>query len=67
MTKIKYTNYQLEITITRKRCLKGTDWKLAFDNSVGIIENIVAYSMYSLNYRLVTPVIHIVMYNVFWV
>ena len=42
MTKIKYTNYQLEITITRKCCLKGTDWKLAFGSSVGIIENILA-------------------------
>ena len=32
----------LEITITRKCCLKGTDWKLAFGNSVGIIEKILA-------------------------
>ena len=40
------TMYQLkfilEITIARKCCLKGTDWKLAFGSSVGIIENILA-------------------------
>ena len=32
----------LEITITWKCCLKGTDWELAFGNSVGIIEKILA-------------------------
>ena len=32
----------LEITIARKCCLKGTDWKLAFGNSVGIIDKILA-------------------------
>ena len=31
-----------EITIARKCCLKGTDWKLAFGDSVGIIEKILA-------------------------
>ena len=38
----KYTVVKLEITITRKCCLKGTDWKLAFGSSVGIIEKILA-------------------------
>ena len=33
---------KLEITIARKCCLKGTDWKLAFGGSVGIIEKILA-------------------------
>ena len=33
---------KLVITIARKCCLKGTDWKLAFGSSVGIIENILA-------------------------
>ena len=31
-----------QITIARKCCLKGKDWKLAFDSSVGIIEKMFA-------------------------
>ena len=33
---------KLEITIARKCCLKGTDWKLAFGGSVGQIEKLLA-------------------------
>ena len=33
---------KLKITIARKCCLKGTDWKLTFGSSVGIIEKILA-------------------------
>ena len=42
------------ITIARKCCLKGTDWKL--------VQPELQAWLYSLNYRLVTPVIHIIMY-----
>ena len=33
---------KLEITIASKCCLKGTDWKLAFGGSVGIIKKRLA-------------------------
>ena len=62
-----YLYNKLEITIARKCCLKGTDWKLAFGGCVGEIEKMLAcvqpeftgqlhlsYIIYKLFYKMYT-------------